>query len=453
MQAVTQKRSKESKKGTEAWLGEMLACVAQEDPYRALEDALTCFDVLRSDEKLNPRRRFDAIGKLDLAASSHLRRLTLEYVEGALRTVPARETYTRYTVLAYLRHLADSYEECVLYATSPDERSPTLLKSVPVMMTRCLRAIGGQMKWAKFFYGASDGALWQRLGALYMRAEHEGFARHECIIYSDPIVWTTVEQEYLAVLMWIALGADSLTPRQIELAQRLNHYFASSFQMYPQPAEGLRYCVDLATANPPRRVTDLDTNPAPTMRYFGPGGAREKAKRLVEVLVGRHAIPEELSQGENLDKLVVVKALHHAHRQWAASPPSRSERRDEAYGRLFVVHGFDALAQACSGGGKVLAQPVESWLVKNMSESGFGAEFPDSDEDWPHVGCLLGVRLDSAVSWGVGFIRRLLVNASGMRYVGVQMLGKSASVVTLKPAQSSNAQRLEEEAAFYVPGT
>ena len=76
---------------------------------------------------------------------------------------------------------------------------------------------------------------------------------------------------------------------------------------------------------------------------------------------------------------------------------------------------------------------TESWIMENISESGFGAIIPELPQDWVKVGTLLALRPENGGEWNVGVVRRLTRTPQMKVYVGIQVLAHEPLSVRLHP--------------------
>jgi len=130
--------------------------------------------------------------------------------------------------------------------------------------------------------------------------------------------------------------------------------------------------------------------------------------------------------------------LKHLAQQWSDQPPARSSERRPGAGRITVVQGlagiigaFDPVSNdTLDFSQDQSAQSAESWIVENASDGGYGAIIPGLKSDWIKVGMLIGVRNESSKYWGVGLIRRIVVEEQ-QRRVGIQLLTTTAIPVRI----------------------
>ena len=201
-----------------------------------------------------------------------------------------------------------------------------------------------------------------------------------------------------------------------------------------RPADGLHYVSDLAAALPPGRLSpNVPVNPQ--TRFFGPGDAAARVARYVARIEQDGRVPEEMNLGLELDPPVVLDTLQHLARYWSANLPERKDARRRRTEHVTVVHEFGEVV--ANAGALFLESPFvsndEEWVVQNESASGFGALVPKAVGGWLRVGCLVGVRREEGVAWGVGIVRRVVGDEQGNRYAGIQMLATGGAAVTLIP--------------------
>jgi hypothetical protein len=419
---------------------EFLAELPAQDSYKTLEELAFWLDATRTAEGIKPLRAFEIVDLLDQAGKNHQRKLSQEYLAGGVRLQRFQEQRIYGTVVEFWRQLAAAYEFCLAQTLPGVSGSGALKPHAPVITARALRALGLELKWAFMRYGPVDPTVWGRFGGLYAQAEAGGYASKTCTLYPGPHGDSTVQREYLRSLMLAISATDSLLPRKLEIAERMVAQYADAFVMKREPTSGCHYYVDLQAAKPPARMI-AQVNPAPSVRYFGPGPGHEQVEKLVGTITTSGAIPSSLNLGGTYEPTIVADVARHLSRYWSATPPSRREERRRSVARIHVVHDFDDVLAIIAGESKDLdfQQNIETWTVENESASGFGAVIPQSTGDWLRVGTLLGIKLEDGNAWGVGIVRRLTNQPDQQRYVGIQTLARGGARVTLFPVNAANA--------------
>jgi hypothetical protein len=194
----------------------------------------------------------------------------------------------------------------------------------------------------------------------------------------------------------------------------------------------------------------------PQTRFFGPGEAAARVARYVALIERSGRVPEEMNLGLELEPPVVLDTLQHLARYWAASLPERKEPRRQRTEHVTVVHEFGEVV-ANAGGlffESAFVSNDEEWVLENESRGGFGAFVPKALGGWLRVGCLVGVRREEGVAWGVGIVRRVVGDEQGNRHVGIQMLATGGAAVTLFPARPDGATHASDgELCILLPST
>jgi len=414
---------------------ELLAELPTSDPFKTLQEVAHWLEAARDAEALKPQRIFEIIDQLDATGRLHARKLSQEYLAAGNRLQRFQEQRIYSSVVEFWRQLGAGYEFCLAQGHPSVPGASAIKPLAPMITARAIRALTLELKWGLMRYAPADPTLWGRLGALYAQAEKAGFNSKACAMYPGVGAPTSVESEYLAVLMLGMSATDSLLPRKLEVAERIVSNFAQYFVLQKQLAKGCHYHVDLAVARPPARLM-ARVGSVPTVRYFGPGAACDMAEKAIGAITDRGAVPSDLSLGDNYEPALVVEVLRHLARYWAPVPPSRNEERRRSFARINIVHDFDEIIAIIAGGRKdetdlSFDQHIETWTVENESENGYGAIIPPSKADWLKVGTLLGIKLEDGNAWGVGIVRRLSNDPTQQRYVGIQTLAKGGTRVKL----------------------
>jgi hypothetical protein len=427
---------------------ELLTELPTHDPFKTLQEVTHWLEAARDTEGLKPQRVYEIIDQLDSAGRLPARRLSQEYLAAGNRLQRFQEQRIYSSVVEFWRQLGAAYEFCLAQSMPNVPGANALKPLVPAITVRAIRALTIELKWGLMRYAPVDPTLWGRLGALYAQSEKGGFSEKLCMMYPGVSTASSVQREYLAVLMLGMSATDSLLPRKLEVAERIVSSFAEYFVLQKQLAKGCHYHVDLAVARPPARLM-ARVGSVPTVRYFGPGTACEVAEKVIGRITDVGAIPSDLNLGGNYEPSLVVEVLRHLARYWAPVPPSRNEERRRSFARINVVHDFDEILAIIAGGPKDLTdlsfdQHIETWTVENESENGYGAIIPPSKADWLKVGTLLGIKLEDGNAWGVGIVRRLSNDPTQQRYVGIQTLAKGGARVKLFAVGEAGAQSGED---------
>jgi hypothetical protein len=436
----------------------LLSDLAEKGPYRALEELASYLDAVKTADRLKPVRVFEIVELLDRTARPFLRKLNHEYVTGDARLTRFQQHRLWYSAHAFLSQLGEGYRFCLARFEVGAIGAAALKPALPKIAGRALRAYGGQLKWSLLRYGPVDRSLWEQLARLYTAAEALGFAPWLLTLYRGERRDTSTEREFLRPLMLAVSAPDGLLPIQVELADRLMAQCSDAFVLAARPGEGLHYLTDLTTAFPPGRISP-NLTVSPQTRFFGPGDAATRIAQYTAQIEQTGVVPEEMNLGLAVQPAVVLDTLQHLSRYWAPRLPERREARRRRTEHVTVVHEFAEVV--ANAGGLFFESPFvsndEEWIVENESAGGFGAFVPKAVGGWVRVGCLVGMRREEGVTWGVGIVRRVIGDEQGNRYVGIQMLATGGAAVTVFPHRTGTGPAAdvsaEGELCVLLPST
>ena len=236
------------------------------DPAAALEDAAAWLEPLPGVDNMPLERRAELALQLDDAAAPLARRLARDY----LTAVRNRSQEFRYwqAAMTYWRNLIAAYENCLERAEADPKGQALLNKSfLPLLYARLLHAYGGLLKWEQFRYGPVTGELWQAAGHTYLRAAQARVSDRSLNLYANWPGETSVEREYLKLLVFQTASMNNLLPLEIELAERLLAHFMSLFVLTAEAGSDNVYWVDAEQAQPPSLLL-RPPRPTPSLRYF-----------------------------------------------------------------------------------------------------------------------------------------------------------------------------------------
>jgi hypothetical protein len=105
-----------------------------------------------------------------------------------------------------------AYQDCLARHDALDKKdSDPIRAQLPLLYGRLINALAAQLKWKQFRYGPVDPAFWLSLGHLYLAAVDAKFAQKPVQLYAGAAE-TTIEAEYLKVLIFHATSMDKLQP-------------------------------------------------------------------------------------------------------------------------------------------------------------------------------------------------------------------------------------------------
>jgi len=406
---------------------EALSREGSNDPAATLEDISAWLEPLPGIDNIPLERRAELALQLDDAAAPVARRLARDY----LTAVRNRSQEFRYwqTATGYWRKLIAVYENCLERAEA-DPKGQALLNKLflPLLYARLLHAYGGLHKWEQFRYGPVEGELWQAAGHTYLRAANARVADRTLTLYDNWPGETSVEREYLKLLVFHTSSMNNLLPLEIELAERLLAHFMSLFVLTATAGAENVYWVDAGQAQPPSRLL---TPPRETagLRYFRTGAAGEAMDLLRARIAQTGQVPGDLPLGGQYPVPTVVRVLEHLALCCAPTPPQRNHDRHQVKSLLAVIHGREEIALRVAGDSGT--QDGETWVAEDVSLGGLGAQVSLVGNDWLKVGALVGMRPEGGDNWLVGVVRRFSRDNANTGAVGIETVGRSP-----RPAQA-----------------
>lgn len=426
-------------------------------------------------------QRLEAIFHLDAETHTLFRNLIVQYIEHA-----ARSSKIENQLWQALFDLTQSFLVCYgAYAREIADRgqSSKWQAFLPETVARQVRHLGQDAKVRLFRYEPWIPAKWMELHDIFAFACSRRIERRPLTLDGGPEA-TTIERQYLVVLVLQLLNTGSLTPRQIAaIADQLDEWcepLRLTLEAPPVPS----FYVDLAsrtglrrrgTAPLEGRVLFLDTRALhallrehltgleqkvrqdplsdktwrrteqhalyaklaaqadPEFRPFARRGARTAASGEVDAIIGfakitgflreeeRMPLPE-FEPGHNYGATMELAVFGHTR--------NKGDRRRE-----LVQQRLDAYAA-----------PGGRWTVKDMSQSGYRLVAPMDVATSITLGTLTALREVGQTTWTLGVVRRMRRLTADRAEIGLQIIASTLIVVTLAE------QRKRIDAGYSVDG-
>ncbi len=399
------------------------------DAFKCADELTHWFESVMAEEGFKPEYRAQLVQLLDETAQIHLRKLARDYIASP-RLAKFQEARLWKAIYEYWRQAGLAYAGCIDLYASGAKGGDALKGSMPLLLTRALRALSSQVKWMYVRYGPMDQSVWGVIAKVYALAETRKFAQSQVTLYPGIPGGSTPEQEFLKVVMLSASSPDTLLPLEMELCERLIAHFCASFTLRLDLQPDIAYWIDLATSQAPLRLARPPQH-APTLRFFAAGKALEDLEALIEAVKTTGNVPAQVNLGGSYPAETVLDVLNHLALYWSTKPPERRHQRHRVKSRLDVTHGYDGVLAVLGGASGLDYSGAESWIVENVSAGGFGAGIPEIKGEWLKIGCLLGLQPEGGDNWVLGVIRRLQREIPLKGSVGIQTIAKSARVVQL----------------------
>jgi len=423
----------------------LLDDLSQQDALKSLMELTDWIESVSACEDCSLADLFAVLSLLDERAQTCVRKLQAEYF-----TLPDMSVFHGNHLCKVLgifsRQMAKAYLNVFSRYRENKKEDATVKASLALLAARTIYVMREGLKYASVHYEPHDEVVWSSLSRLYRHAERQGYLDAQLVLYTAVSRTTSVKLEAGHLLAWYACGINSLSPRNMHLAERLIAQYDEFVEISANPRGQVLFGFDLAHPLDPVRV-NLDATVHPQMRFIGMAGMQDSLEALIETL-NKNIVPRDLNLGGAFQPEWVLEAARHLL-VYLDSPPLRGGKRMAIGGSMKVVEGYESLLARCQDkarGGNAFTS--SEWELKNVSSSGFCVRLPGRSSDSIHIGDLLGTEPAGVARMGVAIVRRLLQDADGGLDVGAEMLAHQVSRVRLKPSVGGGVG--EGDPAFWL---
>ncbi|MGB4910742.1 MAG: hypothetical protein WBO95_01100 [Candidatus Dechloromonas phosphoritropha] len=413
--------------------------ISGDDTLRAIDEVVGWLESLGSAPEFPEDHLYEVVSRLDDAAQPHLKRLERNYLHTQnLSRTEGKRIWT--TSHGFWTLLATSYERCLAAAGEKSRVGSHLRQNLPALTARLIAALAAILKWEQFNFGKSTGELWRRLGAALLSAENAGVATRAIQLHANASRVTSPQQEFIKGVAFQAASLDGLLPLEVDLAERLIAHFLPGFVFSAVAEIDSIYWVDLALAEPPRRLTRGPAGQRPTQRFFKPGTAPAGIDALLNELERGHDVSADITLGGHYHARVLLPVVRHLATYLAPIPPQRRHDRHPVKQHAIVLHGLANAFGAFSGQftTRVNGDPTAIWAIEDVSRGGFGALLDSIPGDGLRVGALIAMQQAGREDWWLGIVRRYRRTGESELRVGVETLTRQAMPAELKPRAASS---------------
>src|SRR5271169_4776937 len=349
---------------------------------------------------------------------------------------------------------------------------------LPELIARQITHQGFDAKVRLIRYEQWIPAKWSDLHALFQMACSAQLERQAVPVLADGGL-TTIEQEYLRVLVLQLINSGNLTPRHLEwVAEQLSEWCAplrltlesstvTSFYVdlgsrtglkrrAPQPLEGRVLFLDTRPLhavlmqnvvmldqkvrnNPlsertPRRADQLNllsklaSQVDPEFKPFARRGERTSAEGSVDAIIGFARIAGFLREEE-------------------AEPLVEGRRSPSTFGDTIEIATFGRMrnenVRALEVARRRLANfaaPGGTWDIRDVSRTGFRLVAPMSVINAVTLGTLAAIRPQSQLRWTLGIVRRMKRLTTERAEIGLQVIANNLVGVELAEAKKGEAE-------------
>ena len=375
-----------------------------------------------------PKAKSAALAHIQDAGAAHVSALLSQYFVNAAGTHAAREAAWK-SLVNFQSRLAQA-----ICASAGAQLTP-------MSAARALSALRTLAKLYLVHYASVPGKVWHVAYSIHAGAEKAGFATTPVHAQSASRTMTTVEQEFLRMLMLRVSAPDMLAPEQIEVAERVIEQLGAEFTLRQPGVADNPFCFEPGREFPPRRAKGRQLGA--TTRYFGPGMGYDSLERIARQLGA--AKPEDFKAfGKDIAPRVQLGTVQHLLTFWRVDCPYAPPAHEPASGSLQIVHGYGRtwqyLADVHHGAGELsladssagAPQPPETWELKGAGGNELGAEVPQASRAWVKCGGAVGFAERDGGERCVGMIRRLHARPDGGLQADIAVLSREPREVSLR---------------------
>lgn len=432
--------------------GDYLA--AQDIVIGRLEDFVT------EDRPLD-QAALDALFLIDEHCRSTIEALTMQYVH-ALALAPEIDDRMWHTVTRYYAALARLYRRFLDRYVEEPSSLPHDLPQLVLNILDCQRCLA---KWYYFRHQSIEPGAWMQSHQLYRLAEAEG-----C---TSILLWrhrnlgeTTITSIYLQMLMLGTLSSSDMLKHETEIVSGWLADWCGALTLSSDfhPQRHLFY-VNLDEDHGGRRARKLETQAA--LRYWDIDVLEAKlAKAHVDMQQGKTPADIRLPSGARLSDCQPL--LEYLLTEWSRAGYQRQRRasaRKETNRSTHIIDGLENVCQhiknityarrkgrltatASAPPGQVFSNSVflqlegsdeptvlsaGKWTFTNESKFGYGAVVDAGHNPWLRLGRLIAFSGEQDHRAPVvGVVRNIKHLPDDRRYVGIEVLSRRPTQVTLR---------------------
>lgn len=415
----------------------------------------------------------EAVLTLNLESHGLHETLCGQYVMNA-RIPKILEGQLRAQILSYGRQFLAFYQSVLSDGLDGSLASGQL----PLILARMMHYRQEYARWQLLRHFSPDEGFWLEVHKLYQFAERQAMEASPVFLFGEQGVATTVQDQYLIMLMLTLLDSGNLPMRQVNFAYELLTLVSNRMSITASFASNSSFVVLLSEDKPARRAD---------ARFSGADARFWSTAEVVEILHGWALVLEGGRVPAEIKRLIEpgidASLLRLLCREWAPKPMlfqraeriSVKDRKIEVTHRLPVLHKlirqpdeialqhqnrqaatetFDDAANIRIYGfitnrkrdrsplgpasADAIIAPVQEkfpeWELSNISQTGLGVSLGAVGNEWVGLGHLIGFRSSrEAATWSLGMIRRLKHLPKERVYLGIETLSHRPVAAAIRP--------------------
>ncbi len=472
------------KKSAERWFGSFAAT----DPLGTHSAILTEVGVLTGQDSQRTPARLEALLHLDALSEPLRRSLTAQYLEHGNRSTRVENQLWQalFDMTQGFLHCYQSFGR-EIGGRAQTSKWQALL---PELVARQIMHQGVDAKIRLYRYEQWIPARWAELHSLFQTACTAQIERVPVGSLADGLL-TTIEQEYLRVLLLHLMNAGNLSPRHVQwVADQLAEWCAPLRLNLEAPTVTSFYVdlgdrVGLRRRSPQPlggRVLFLDTRPLHAVlmqnvimleQKIRQDPLSERTSRRAEQLnlltkLAAQVDPEfrpVARRGErqtasgSVDAIVGFAKISGFLRDEEAGPVAESRVQVGNYGDTMEIATFGRMRNENARARDVARQRLATyaaqggaWEVRDVSQTGYRLVAPMSVINAVTLGTLAAIRADAEPLWTLGIVRRMKRLTADRAEIGMQIIANNLVGVELSSPKRGEADYSVDGAAPTVTG-
>ena len=430
-----------------------LALGQEYQAHRMMVNSLSLFNTSSEPPTLE---RLKTLIRLDDSSQAFQQNLCNQYLKN-LGVLKHTQEKLWQAVFSYYWQLAHGYQIFVKHYIA-DPNSSEITELVPLVTTRAMHYFAMESKWRYFRQEAVHPNMWKRLHKLYRLSESRRFAKSN-ILLNSLVGPSQCATEYARALLLEALHPLTLTPQQLELADRLISSWGKHIHIDKNFNKSKHeWYVELDSASGllpahPHNIGDKH-------RYLNINALLHQIQIFLnELHKGR--LPANLKVGEAYEQPAYNELLHHMALRWTTGR-ARHLPRISRNAAVEVSCGVYAIGKSLLGEEDFQVQGrKDGWLLSaiplyegeqfvNTQRHAGGITLEIVENDKITVGQLVAIKQPAKNDrWSIGVIRRISKTTPQRLAVGVETLSLTPKLVKL--INTSGAQIASDSTAVFLP--
>lgn len=425
----------------------LLDDLPKNDPHKAVMELTEWIESVSNNTDFKPDHQFSVLRLLDETAQPYARKLAREYF--APQGLNKFHENRLWLVLGNLfSHIAKAYYTLFHRYGKGEINMAGIKAQAPLLATRAVCAMIGQLKYSCARYGPIDKTIWDNIAKIYHQAEQQQYLDTPINPYPLFPGNTTIKREIGHLLGWYGCGVDTLSPLYMHLTERLISHYHTDIEVTRQRDDGSLFSFNLNKPGTPMRI-HVDTTLDPFTRFIGMAEMRPKLDALIKTLQ-KNVVPDNLNLGGIYDADPVREAAQFLL-NYLTEPPLRRSLRRSIKVNLNIANGFAKVIECTDVGLNFNHEHPVLWEISDISLSGFFTVLPPTQgAEAPRIGSLLGIQPDGVSHWGVAVVRRMMRDETHCLHVGVEILANQMVGVALTQSCAGSDEFEDGQPALWL---